>query len=148
METNEALLKEFIELKQHFIGRPYVTHNKDGVQRSEDGHTIYRIHPSMGGIFEKNGVYNIACNKIYVQNTGNTKIFLFGGFTLLPGEKLFIGAENDYAQTEGQLQYDFDIVSLDPADPTPRNRFEILKFNTNHPDLSFLGAQGKTTRSE
>ena len=75
-------------------------------------------------------------------------MFLFGGFTFLPGEKLFIGAENDYAQTEGQLQIDFDTVSLDPSDPTPKNRFEILKFNTNHPDMSFLSSQGKTTRSE
>lgn len=148
METNEALLKEFRELKQHFIGRPYVTHNAHGIQRSQDGHPIYRIHPSMGGVYEKSGTYTIACNKIYVQNTGNTKVFLFGGFTFLPGEKLFIGAENDYAQTEGQLQIDFDTVSLDPSDPTPRNRFEILKFNTNHPDMSFLSSQGKTTRSE
>lgn len=145
-------LKELLDLakeaKQYFIGQKHIAHNSDALQRTQDGHTIYRIHPSMGGVFVKNGTYNIACNKIYVQNTGNTKVFLFGGWTFLPGEKLFLGAERDYAQTEGQLTIEFDTVSLDPADPTPKNRFEILKFNTNHPDMGFLSSQGKTTRSE
>lgn len=148
MSEIRELINEVREAKQYFIGEKHIAHNSDSLQRTQDGHTVYRIHPSMGGVYEKSGTYNIACNKIYVQNTGNTKVFLFGGFTFLPGEKLFIGAENDYAQTEGQLQIDFDTVSLDPSDPTPRNRFEILKFNTNHPDMSFLSSQGKTTRSE
>ncbi len=144
-----AEVKELVdiakEIKQHFIGNPLVTHNPQGIQRTQDGHIIYRIHPSMGQIFTKNGVYNIACNKIYVQNAGNTIVYLFGGFSFMPGDKLFLGAENDFAQTEGQLQIEFGDVSLDPLNINPINRFEIIKFSTNHPSLSFLPANGKIT---
>lgn len=145
MSEIKELLEIGKEFKKHFIGEALETHNPQGIQRTQDGHIIYRIHPSMGGIFVKNGVYNILCNKIYIQNAGNTIVYLFGGFSFMPGDKMFLGAENDYAQTEGQLQYDFGEVSLDPLNTTPINRLEIIKFSTNHPSLSFLASQGKIT---
>lgn len=120
------------------------THDDSVKKRTSDGDPIIVGVPSMGPIFSSNGTYHQRCNKSIIQNMGNTKVTLFRGWTLNPGGTLVLGLSYDFGKSMADIPVEFDNTSLDPLDPNPIKRVEIIEFNTNHPDLAFHSGFGKT----
>lgn len=121
-----------------------LTDDENVQQFTREGNQIITSNPSIGPVFTENETYRIRCNKIIIQNVGNTKVFLFRSWTLMPGGQLVIGLSYDFGKTIADMPIEFTNTSLDPLEPTPIKRVEILEMHTNHPDIAFHSGFGKT----
>jgi len=86
--------------------------------------TSHIILPAM----TDNGSINQRCNAMCIQNAGNVDAILGGGFTLVPGQSVWLGNYNEISTIRVQMQVWFD---LDSTPDVPAPKIEVMMLMAN-----------------
>jgi hypothetical protein len=104
---------------------------------------VYKIGISPLDLVTENKTVRIRSNKILIQNKSNYKVYLFRMFTLVPGQIIEMGTENDFGILHCDMEIHFDTSLFDPAEADIK-RVEILQMNTIGGETAWNGTPEKT----
>lgn len=104
---------------------------------------IYKISISPLDLVTENKTVRIRSNKILIQNKSNYKVYLFRMFTLVPGQIIEMGTENDFGilYTDMEIHFDTNLFDAQEADI---KRVEILQMNTIGGETAWHGTPEKS----
>lgn len=103
----------------------------------------YVISVSAQDIVTDNKTIRLRYNKCIVQNMSNYKITLFRTYTLVPGQSLVLGSEENDQKLYTDMEITFDTVLFDSNEADVK-RVEILQINRMGPEQSFSDTPSKS----